>query len=301
MAARRHRHRHAFDLVGTVDRAGPEVERLANVPQIGGVDQVSVGLEQLESELSERPAARILSEVIPSPFGPLGLFRRQLGPQVFAVRGVGYRAAAAAGDRDPRFLRPIALRIRRRVPAPIRQRGVAEAAVQHERLQPGHVQAKGEVAVADLQHALLVARHVHAETRQRDVVPRHDGVPVNRRLLFGRLYPGGGQQYDERQRDDRWDHVRSSRLLPFSALHAGLQQAGEVTLLGADDHPQAQARPGSRLFHRLQSQGFAQLGERFPEVAVDRHAMPGVPVPHELLDVALDVAHQLAAATASES
>ena len=168
-----------------MDRAGPEVERLANVPQIGGVDQVSVGLEQLEPELSERPAARILSEVIPGPFGPLGLFRRQLGPEVFAVRGVGHRAAAAAGDRDPRVLRAIALRIRRRVPAPIRQRGVTETAVQHERLQAGHIHAKGEVAVADLQHALLVSWHVHAETRQRNVVPRHDRVPVN---------PGGGRQ-----------------------------------------------------------------------------------------------------------
>ena len=160
-------HRQAVKLEMAGDYAVPQVQLLLDVRQIIRLRGRAVGVFQDEADLPEMEPVRIFAE----PFD----LRRLL-----IVRLVGVRHPPAVQIREfleLEFVNVPAVRIRRRVPAPVRQRAERRRVLKRlrEGLQAGRVHREGELAVADGQ------RIGRVEIRQHHVVPRDERVPVNRR------------------------------------------------------------------------------------------------------------------------
>ena len=162
-----HVHPLAVEFEMTGDFAVPQIQPLFDVRQIIRPRRRTIGVFQDEPDLAEVEAMRVVAQPCD--------FRRH---SVFPARRHKARAAVQVGKRLEReFVNVPAIRVRDRVPAPIRQRAERRGFFKRRGkcLQPGRVHREGEPPVADRQ------RIGRVEICQHHIVPRDQRVPVNGR------------------------------------------------------------------------------------------------------------------------
>src|SRR5450759_4497562 len=165
--------------------AVPQIQRLLDVRQIIRPSQRTVCMGEPETDLAEVQPVRIVAQ--PFDFGRL---------VVAGHVAIRHEPPVQIGEfLELKGINAPAVRVRNRVPAPVGQ--CAERRCLRERfgksLQARRVNGEGKFAVADGQ------RIAGIELMQRDIVPRHERMTVNRLVRRERRR---GAQADED--DDEW-------------------------------------------------------------------------------------------------
>jgi len=176
------------DCVAAADDSGPKIERLIDRVEIIGSQSAAV---IHETDPPERNRVRIFAEV-----GTRGAVLQTGVEDRSSMKRVGFHGVGEGQ----------VLCVGKRVPCPRRQRLQRKAVVVielFERLQAGHINSEGEIAVADTDGRFRI------ETRGVDVVAAHQGLAVDwlcnsRRRCHRRQNKTG---------DDLVHHERSANLL----------------------------------------------------------------------------------------
>ena len=173
MAAGRHMGHAALEFKRAGYHARPKIERLPDVAKIGCLCRLAVGLEQFEPHPAQVQTMRRAAIPIASCLDPRLVLRRPLRIRHHTAGVHGF--AAVAADKFPQgFLLSKSLRVRKGMPAPIRERSHRVV----KRLETGRIDRKGKLAVAHLNRIPKVVGF------ERNVVPRDQRVSVNAGNIF---------------------------------------------------------------------------------------------------------------------